>query len=118
MRVNVKKQDELKAMLDKVQSRSSKRNVDIDDIRNVINEIEGRFNELKVATSNIKSSVFIYENGYKMPASYNGQPESTQFRLERGAKDWFITGIYRNDCNHDRQITFVNEKEFKELFKF
>ena len=51
-------------------------------------------------------------NAQSFAASYNGAPESTQFRIQRGANAWFVTEIYRGyTYGPTKEIAAVNIKE-------
>ena len=94
------------------------RNLTAADIQAVIKRAEDRLLTMGIAKSNHKGASFAYENGYKMPCSYNGRPESTQFDFEKRSADWYVTAIRRGDCDHKRGIFFKNESEFRKLYKF
>jgi len=118
MKININDDVKLVNALQSAQSRAWARVIDAGEIVQASKEIEKRFKILGVSLANAQNAEFLYENGHKMPSSYNGRPESTQFRLRRGAKDWFVTEIYRGGCNHKRECVFVNEEKYKQFYKF
>ena len=118
MKIKSTNTEKLNQELTKIQTRCSVRILTAEDIQETIVHIEKRLLHLGIAKKYWKGAAFKYENGYKMPASYKGRPEATKFALIRGASAWFITGLARGDCNHDRQITFVNETEYKQHYNF
>ena len=118
MNININNVEKLTSALHLVQSRSRTRTVDIEEINRLINELEDRFYTLGVALSNVSKAEFLFENGHKMPNAYRGQPESTQLRLKRGSRDWFVTDIYRDNCNHNRGFKFLNEDQYRQFYKF
>ena len=118
MRINLKNNEKIDVALQAAQKLSRVRTLSYDDIFTEINSAEKRLIDLGMSLSNMTGAKFRYDNGYKMPNAYNGRPESTKFTFERGSSAWFITDIYRADCNHNRQSVFVNEQDYNKFYKF
>ena len=38
-------------------------------------------------------------NARTFPKAYNGAPLSTQYKIERGSNSWFLTSVYRRECD-------------------
>jgi hypothetical protein len=110
--------DGINAELTSVEHKCSTCLLSYDDIKNIIAKTEVRLVGMGIAKTNLRGSRFVYENGHKMTASYNGRPESTHLTFERNSKEWIITNIYRGDCNHNREVSFLNEDSYKHFYKF
>ena len=118
MNINIRNKEKLITALQLVQSNSRTRLVNVEEIARLTEDLETRLSKLGVSLSNAKNAEFLYENGHKMPNAYRGQPESTQLRLKRGSRDWFVTDIYRDNCNHNRGFKFLNEDQYRQFYKF
>ena len=118
MNINLKNKEKLSSAIQTVQSRSHTRLINVAEIDRLTNDVEKKLSALGISLTNARNAEFLFENGHKMPGSYRGMPESTHFRLKRGSKDWFITDIYRGDCNHNRTFKFVNEDKYRHLYRF
>ena len=101
-----------------VQAHSRVRTIVHSDIIAIIKRAETRLKIMGVAKTNQTGIKILYENSHKMPSLYRGRPESTQFVIERGTQDWFLTVICRADCNHNREISFINEHDYRDKYTF
>lgn len=116
--IKIENKSTINELIESAESKCSVRLISYEDIKSIIMGVEERLLSMGVAKTNQKGAKFLYENGYKMPASYNGRPESTQFAFERKSTGWVITNIYRGYCDHRRNVTFKNEGEFTKFYKF
>ncbi len=116
IKIEEKNRDKIAEELIRVEKRCSARTVEVDEIFKITEKIKVRLKELKVP-SKLKGQKFTYENGHYVASSYNGYPESTQFKIEKFASGFFLTSLYRYYCNHGGEIRFENENEYRQYYK-
>jgi len=118
MKINVTDTKKISDLLTSIQKRCTARVIDYSDILDVIDEIKDRSASMGMSVSNLKGAEFHFKNGTKVASSYSGIPQSTQFKLYRGSRDWFITEINRDNCNYVTILKFHNEHKFKAFYSF
>ena len=118
VKVNIENSEKITNLLTTVQKGCSVRLIDYSDIINIINDIDTRAKTMRIGMTNLSGAEFHFKNGTKVAASYFGAPKSTQFKLYRGSRAWFITEIKRDYCNYLTTLKFQNENKFKSFYNF
>ena len=103
MKINTNKIEKIQVEADIKEKRAQVRILDVDKISYDIKRIEKKLSTLLPKKSWKGLRFSIDQNAQHFPSSYNGAPESTQYTLERGSNDWFITSIVRTYCKGETQ---------------
>ena len=115
MKINVNHTAKLAAAIRHAQHGCSARTIDPSEVRATATCIEEILESklLKQDRPGLRFAVDL--NAQSFPASYNGRPTSTQFVLERGSSDWFVTEIQRKGVRGPTvQIEPLNMKDYAE----
>lgn len=117
--INVNNESKIEKILDKVQLRARARTIRHSDVLDAVSRIEDRLTALKIPKTKWRGAEFFCSpHAQNFPNAYKGIPEATAFRLRRGSSAWFVIEISRMYCNFASSITFKNEGDFKNFFKF
>lgn len=102
MKIIIKKQNEerIKSALEAVQKRTKVRNVDVNNIYKMVEEIEKKLEIPETSMLGIKADVDY--NAQNFCRAYRYIPESTHVCLEKFVSGWGITGIERRRCRPSR----------------
>lgn len=115
MRMNIKNTEKISSAIIEVERRATIRRITISDIEDALKEIEKRLSCLLRKKDWVGLAFHCDINAQSFPAAYKYIPDSTQFKIERGATGWFITGLYRASCGGPSQrITPLNISEKSE----
>ena len=89
-----KNYDKIKEELDKVQKRTTARNI---SLQTILNDIEVIERKLRISKKNMVGIIVgVDHNAQDFPRAYKYVPESTQYALERKTSTWNITNICRD----------------------
>lgn len=100
MKININNTEKLSAAIEAAEgTRVNARTITAEDVIRSVEKIEKRLRYLlpKKGWKGLKFNVD--PHAQQFPAAYKGTPQSTQFRVERGATGWFVTAIWRWQCN-------------------
>lgn len=82
--------------LEKIQKRTTTRNINVDDLFKIIKEIE---NNLGIAKNKMVGIVADVDyNAQDFPKAYKYTPESTQITIQKLASGWALTNVERYRC--------------------
>jgi hypothetical protein len=98
IKINVKNQDKLSSLIESVEKKCSIRLISVEGIRYAVEDIEKRLENLLYKKDWKGLRFWCDNNAQTFPMAYKGTPESTQFIVERGVKDWFVSQIQRSKC--------------------
>lgn len=107
---NEKNNAALQAALDRIQSRSRVRTIDVDDIYKAAAHVEKKLGIPKKTLEGVQVHVDLYAQTF--PSAYHGIPESTQFDMVFSKRFWRVTKVSREQCKsngHDYRVTFTDE---------
>lgn len=107
---NEKNNAALQAALDRIQSRSRVRTIDVDDIYEAAAYVEKKLGIPKKTLEGVRVHVDLYAQTF--PSAYHGIPESTQFDMVFSKRFWRVTKVSREQCKsngHDYRVTFTDE---------
>jgi len=110
--------EKVEQLLASVQKNCRARCLEYGDILFEIEYMTERLYEMGLCNSNLSGATFHFKNGHTVAGSYNGIPESTQFKLFKGATGWFITQLSREPCNYKATMKFTNESKYQQFYKF
>ena len=118
---NEKNNAALQAALDRIQSRSRVRTIDVDDIYEAAARVEKKLGIPKKTLEGVQVHVDLYAQTF--PSAYHGIPESTQFDMVFSKRFWRVVKVSREQCRssgHDYFVTFSDEarKALVERFTF
>lgn len=118
---NEKNNAALQAALDRIQSRSRVRTIDVDDIYTAAAHVEKKLGIPKKTLEGVQVHVDLYAQTF--PSAYHGIPESTQFDMVFSKRFWRVVKVSRKQCGssgHDYFVTFSDEarKALVERFTF
>jgi hypothetical protein len=123
IRICKENEEQIQQELDRVQNRAKARVMDIPDLY----KLTHRFEKILERLPNTQRSgiVFTYRevvgcNSYK----YN--PKTTEIKLKRGTKDWFLTSVYRIQIHRSKSqkwdiklpestIKWIQDKMIKDI---
>ena len=118
-KINVSNEVAINAELDRVQKRTSAREMKYFRIGYEIERIEDKLFRLlpKKSWKGVQVNVDTHAQTFAGAYSRNGGiPMSTQYTLERGSKTWFVTNITRGVCKSPTNyhiVTFTDEQKEK-----
>lgn len=116
MKINVKNTAKIQATLDIVQIRSRTRTISSEDVVETCKTAFKALKALGMYRTEMEGAKFTFFNGIgRVASSYQGIPQSTHFDFEIGKKSIFVTAIYRNYCNDNKKIKFLNLDAFREV---
>lgn len=107
---NRKNRAALQAALDRIQSRSRVRTIDVGDVYKAAEHVERKLDITKKALEGVRIHVDLHAQTF--PNAYRGIPESTQFDMVFSKRFWRVTKVSRERCEsngHDYQVTFTDE---------
>lgn len=100
MKINTTNIEAIAYALNPIQAKSRVRTISHLDVANAVLRIEKFLANYNIPKKDWKGLVFNVDcNAQSFPNAYKGIPESTQFVVERGSKDWFITSMSRARTN-------------------
>jgi len=106
MRINISNKEKIEQELGKVQKNAKVRTIEYQDIITAANEAGDKLSHLLPKKEWVGLVVSADPQAQHFPNAYKFTPESTQFILERGDRDWFLVDVYRERC-HDRLDKYV-----------
>lgn len=117
MKINVKKNKEIKEALEEVQNRCKSRLMNEIDVQNAADNAERHLDTCQVPKNHRKGASFSFIVGFggRQPASYKGMPESTMIYLQRSSKDWFMTKVKRVSSPSQDTLIFNNIADYKDI---
>ena len=114
---------QIEAAIEAVQARAKIRRISIEHIFTRIEYIENYLEDLLFKKDWGDLVFSVDENAQSFPNSYDGAPESTQYKIKRRATGWFLEGVVRTYCREKRIKTDLTKKsvemaEFVSRFYF
>ena len=88
--------DKLQKELERIQKRTTARNISVDDLFSIIKEIESNLGIAKNKMVGIVADVDY--NAQDFPRAYKYTPESTQITIQKVTSGWALTNIERYRC--------------------
>lgn len=118
MKINTNNTEAINTAIAEVEGLATARTITATDIQDAVEYIEKGLTGLMPKNKWQKLRFAVDPNAQSFPAAYKYTPESTQFVLERGSKDWFVVKIERDRCQgptmqyrplnfHDRMLAIV-----------
>ena len=101
MRINITNKEKIEAALAEVQKLSQVRMIGYQDILDAVKYSEEKLSNILLKKDWVGLKVQADPNAQQFPNAYKYRPESTQFVLEKGVNDWFLTRLERY-YTHDR----------------
>lgn len=98
--------NKLQSELEKIQKRTSARNIDVNDLFKMIEEIESNLGIPKNKMVGIIANVDY--NAQAFPNAYKYTPESTHVSIERTSSGWALTQIKRNRCRSPKSRYIID----------
>jgi hypothetical protein len=109
--------EKIQSAIEAVQSRAKIRIISLDHIFARIEYIENYLAHLLYKKDWIDLVFSVDENAKGFPNSYNGAPESTQYKIKRKSTGWFLEEVVRTFCREKRIKTDLTKKS-QELSEF
>ena len=95
--VSANNADKIKREIDAVQKWCRTRTIDVADI---IRYTELISRHIRIPKAHLEGCEFEVDvHAQKVPAAYNGTPESTQFTLRYKSRKWRVAGVFRERCH-------------------
>ena len=102
----------IETALDEVQKRCTARTITADTIMEWLSDIEHDLDIPKTHMKGVTASVM--DGAQKFPSSYKYTPEGTRFEVEHNGKNWILTNIERDMCDHSKKVFISLPDEAKE----
>lgn len=109
MKIRVNDEQKVNELLNKIQARSTARNLEWKDIMYFARKAEEKLNML--AKADRKGAIYNGGNCGQFPNAYQYTPQGTRVKIQRGSSDWFIIDCFRGDCRGNDWIDISDEQK-------
>ena len=92
----------LQSEIEKIQKRTTRRNITVDDLFEIVNSIENKLSTYMSKNKMIGIVADVDYNAQDFPKSYKYIPESTRVKIEKVASGWALTRIGRDICRRPK----------------
>ena len=96
MKISIKNQEKIEAVLNRVQKNSRTRNFTYNKIIDVVEVAE---RDMPYLPKNLQSGAYCCDGHESFPNAYKYAPEGTLITLTKGTKEWYLTACVRGYCN-------------------